>query len=141
MEMPPADQQLEFLELVKDGVGQLTAALAVKWSPAQLRYVMKDPSFREAYQQMLTHQIEDVEKVVLDLAKRGNARMIELFLYNRSPDRWAPPTQKVKIDSTKKVEVAVVGTAVEAAKAIIAERGAIAALQAGVIEATASDDD
>lgn len=141
LQLPPADEQLEFLEKVKQGVGMLTAAFALGWTPAKLKLMMADPEFKDCYQQALTMQIESAEEVLYRLVSRGNMRAIEMFLYNRSPDRWAPPTQKVKISSEKKVEITVRDSAVEAAKALIAERGAISAIQQGAIEAHVRDSD
>jgi hypothetical protein len=140
VQMPPADEQLEFLTLVKSGAGPLTAAYALNWTPAKLKKLMSDPSFKEAYHHTLEMQVEGIEEVAYRLASRGNTRMIELILFNRAPERWSPPTQRVKVESTKKVEVEIRDTAVDAARELIKDRLAITAIQRGAIEATASDD-
>lgn len=141
LDLPPPDEVMEFLEYVKGGVGPDTAAYACDWTPGQLKRLMADHDFQAAYRHTLNMQIETVEEVVYKLAMRGNTRMIELYLYNRSADRWSPPTQKVKIDKTTHHSVELVGSAVEAVRQAISEQGAIAAIHAGALEARVHDDD
>lgn len=138
-EIAPADEVLEFFSLVQGGAGVLTSAFAMGWTPHKLKKLMADPSFRDMMTEATTQQVETVEEKLYDLARRGNMRAIEMFLYNRSPDRWSPPTQRVKVESTKKIQVEIVDSAVEAARQLIQMPGAIAALQQGAIETTAED--
>lgn len=140
-EIANADEVLEFFQLVQDGAGQLTSAFAVGWTPNKLKKLLADESFRQMMMEAVTQQVETVEEKLFDLARRGNMRAVEMFLYNRSPDRWSPPTQRVKVESTRRIQVEIVESAVEAARQLIREPGAIAALQQGAIETTATDDD
>lgn len=140
-ELPPADQVQEFLGYVKDGSGPETAAYALDWTPRQLKKLMSDEAFQRDLQQILEMKNEAIEETIYRLAMRGNTRMLELWVFNRVPERWAPATQKIKIDKTTHHSVELVGSAVEAVRQAIGQQGAIAAIHAGALEASVHDDD
>lgn len=141
VELPPADEVLEFLEYVKSGSGVETAAYALNWTPRKLKALMSDREFQAGFRQAITMQVESAEEAVYKLAMRGNGRMLEFYLVNRAPDRWAPATQKIKIEKNVTHSVELVGSAVEAVRQAITSKGAIAAIHAGALEVEARDDD
>lgn len=129
-----------FLDLIRNGASERVAALAVNWTPATLRGMKADPDFLELAADAVEHFLDAVETTVAQRALAGNRWAAEMVLYNRRPDYWRPPAHKVAIEHTGKVSHEVVAVAVEASKALLLERGAIAALQAQAIEANARDD-
>lgn len=132
----------EFLTLVKDGVGKLSAAVTVGWSPAELNQFLDNSDNEALVKASLEMRMEEVEQTVWRLAKKGNISAIQMVLYNFGTDRgWRPPQQQVRID--QKVEVT--SADIEGVRAAVLEtlrnEGA-AALQPppAAIEAAARDD-
>lgn len=137
-EMSDTDQ---FLQLVARGVGELNAAITVGWTPAKLKKLKKDKDFEELIVESRLCLMESVEEKEYELALRGNQRAIEMVLFCKGADRgWHPPTQKVSIERKDTVRIELVQATVAAAKELLTQNGTVAALQAGVIEATAHDD-
>jgi hypothetical protein len=128
-----------FLDLIRNGSAERVAALSVGWTPHQLRALKADPEFLELCADAFEYFLDNVETTVATRALAGNRWAAEMVLYNRRPDYWRPPAHKVAIEHSGTVSHDVVVTAVEAARALILEKGAIAALQQGAIEASASD--
>lgn len=135
-------ERTEFLDLVATGIPEINAALQVRWSPKKLKQMLADPEFVE-----LVNAARDtfdglVETTLGQMAIRGNMRAVEMWLYNRQKGRWTD-VKKIEIDHTVTHNYAIVGVAVEAAQALLAQHGA-GALQAfhqHAIEATGTDAD
>lgn len=136
-----------FLEYRRMGVGRLNAAVAVGWTPAQLREKMRDDGFAEMESVMLERRVESVEQRVWELATapKPSRWAVELALFCQASERgWRPPAQRIDVSKTTKVEHNVVVTAVAAVKELMANAD-IAQLQPGgaldVIEVKPHEDD
>ncbi len=119
----------EFLAYLEAGQGPLTAAYAVDWTPNQLKARMADDEFAELVSYTQGRLTESIEEVVVDRAKAGNRWAVEMYLFNRAPDRWSPPRQKVDVNRSSNVRVSLVASSVEAVRQLIASDPA--ALQPG----------
>jgi len=64
------------------------------------RHRKTDPDFAEAEQGAEIQACDVVEDALYELAKSGNVRAIEVWLYNRNPDRW-----QYRRDATIKNEI------------------------------------
>lgn len=135
-----ATQRLEFVELLREGTGELNAAVIVGWSPAELRKVMADTEFAMLCEEARERTLEDIEKIVIDKARAGMRWACEMVLYTKGKHRgWIPPTHKVDINSRTEVEHRVVITAVESIRQLMAEGVDPADLQKfAAIEASSS---
>src|SRR5688500_6307809 len=66
--MDDANRTTMFLEMVRKGVGEETAALAVGWSRAKLKEKRRSHEFTDMLALSRDLQIESVERAVYDLA-------------------------------------------------------------------------
>jgi hypothetical protein len=134
----------QFLELLRVGsgydeegrdvyqapMGEMTAALAVGWTPRKLKALKKDPEFVQLVNEARTLLVESVESVAIRNALRGNQRAIELFLFCHAADRgWRPPAHRHEVIQSGKVDISIVASVKEAVKAHLAAGGSIAELQ------------
>lgn len=133
----------EFLGYLQLGFGPRRAGEAVGWSHLQIMAALDDEEFSEliAWSRQLIY--EDIETVLLEKAKGGNQRAIEMVLYNKKPDEWRPPTQRVKVDRLDAPDQRIVISVRHQIDELLASHGA-AALQPGgaldqAIETTATD--
>jgi len=147
--MPVVDEfeliasRFEFLNLVRDGVTHLNAALAVGWTPHRLKKEMQDDEFIEAVETAEQSRDETIETVLYRRAVGGNLKAIELWLYNRRPDLWKDRTAlKVQTNVTLIAPHVAAATRDIAREVLMSGLGpeAIAALQRGdVIETHAAE--
>lgn len=126
-----AGDTIEFLERIAGGGGPLNSALAVGWSPKQLRDMLKSADFREMLEDARERSIETVEEGVQKLARKGNLGAQQLILFCLGAHRgWRPPTQRVAVNSQTTVKI----ENVEGVKAAVLEAlrsGEVKALQPG----------
>lgn len=104
-----ARQLEQYLELRREGTGEVTAAIAVGWSPKQLNELKKDPEIAEMIDVAITEMLETIEKVCLKeaMSASGSFQMKQFVLLNKGRHRgWQPPTQKVSIDHRTTIEIA-----------------------------------
>lgn len=133
-----AEQQQEFLDLIRRGVGQLNAAIQVGWTPAKLRRLLKEESFADLVFLAEESLIEDIEEAVYTAAKAGNSTAYKMVLYNRRPDKWRD-VRHIQVEKSDRLEVDVVVGVKEGILASLRE-GGIAALQpGGVLDAVSTD--
>lgn len=130
----------EFFDLVRGGAAELVAAYSVGWTPLKLRKLKKDRDFQDLLADANEHFLDAVETTVGMRAIAGNRWAVEMVLYNRRPDRWRPPAQKISIDNKTTVEHSVVLATTEAARQLLMEPGAVAALQRGAIDVDSRSD-
>lgn len=138
-ELTPAEyreivQTDKFLERIREGCGQLNAAIEVGWTPAGLRQRMKDPEFFDLVQMSEERSLEDVEEVLHRKAKDGNIRALQMVLYNRRGHRWKD-VRHIKVERKDALDPGVV-LSVKAALAESLRSGslAVAELQPAVGE-------
>ena len=135
-----------FLEAVRMGTPPDIAAYEVGWTPKRLEREMNDLEFQELFEQSITLRDSSVEHTLYKMAMRGNQRAIEMWLYNRTPERWKD-TRTLKVEQTTgELPQHVIAATVEAIRGSLADAirsGNIAALQAAplpIIDAEVVDD-
>jgi hypothetical protein len=80
----------KFIKLLADGSRRGTAAQAVGISRAQVcNYAKDNPQFALAMNEAEMESNEPVEDALYQAALSGNVVAIQVWLYNRMPDRWA----------------------------------------------------
>ena len=135
-----ASDMLVFLEAIRNGSGPINAGLSIGWTPEKTRKIMRDPDMVAAVADIREALTETLEERVIQLADRGNARMLELWLFCHAADRgWRPPTQRVQIGGGTTVRVEVVEAARQSALAIMEKHGVKALQPGGALDA--GDDD
>lgn len=127
-----------FLEWVKIGTPPLHAALEVGWSPARLRQMLSDPEFKALVDAMEEYKDQTIEQALFDQAKKGAGWAVQMWLYNRQPDRWRD-TKRIEVRSETTIQVGIVASVKEAALALLRERP-IGELQEGILDAEVVDD-
>lgn len=130
----------EFIDKVSCGTSEFNAGIEVGWTPAKIRTMTADPDFRELV--TFARELADgnVEGTLYRLARiKGNMAAIQMWLFNRRPDRWKDVKRiEVHTDSTVRAE------AVHSVKIGVLEllrEHSIAELQHLAIETTTSDDE
>jgi hypothetical protein len=135
-------ETLLFMEEVRAGTGPLNAALAVGWSPAQLRRKLKDPEFAELVAEARERRIESIEATLYQMAERGHFKAIQMVLYNERADRWKD-VRHINVATRSELDVGVVVSVKQAALELLRERGvaglqpAPAAIEASVVDVDA----
>lgn len=123
-------QQIDFMEKVKLGVPLLHAALDVGWSRTKLDRLMRDKDFREQVEDVSTYRDESVEMVLYQKALTGHTESIKMWLENRRPERWRQ-AQKVDVQLSGGVSIAVVEANRETLRALIEQHGSVAVAALG----------
>ncbi len=119
----------EFLEMLTQGHGRLTAAIEMGWTPKQLAKWMTIEEFASIVRMAEDIKCESLEKVVYQKAESGNMEALKFYLMNRKPREWAERRQ-VSVEQQTTIDVSIVAATKEA----LVERlrqGGVAALQAG----------
>lgn len=129
----------QFLELIRQGVQPINAGIEVGWTLRQIDNMRSDPEFSELIALAQERLVETVEQVVFDRAKLGNRWAAEMVLFNRAPERWAPPTRKVDIRSHNVQETVVVSVRSTVAE-LIAQHGVAALQPGGVLDVEEASD-
>lgn len=128
-----------FLMYIKEGSGELTAALSVGWSGADLKRFKRDTGNLALIQEARTCLDESIVQMLARNARAGNQRAIETWIFNRLPDQWRPATQRQIVELTGVVDHTVKISVVDAVRELIAA-GETAALMAPIEEAEIVDD-
>lgn len=130
----------EFIDKVSCGTSEFNAGIEVGWTPAKIRTMTADPDFRELV--TFARELADgnVEGTLYRLARiKGNMAAIQMWLFNRRPDRWKD-VKRIEVHTDATVHIGVVHSVKAAALQLLGERS-VADLQRLAIETTASDDD
>lgn len=122
-----------FVELVADGVTELNAGLEVGWTPRQTRLNMADPNFAEIVEAAKGRADGTIEKTLYEVAKRGNLGAIQMWLYNRQPNRWKD-VKRIEVQSEHTVTVGVIGATKQALLELMTEHGARALQPGGALD-------
>jgi len=84
-----AQKRTEFLQNLRDGMRRGAAAEAVGVTRETVRLVYRDePEFASAVEQAEMDANETVEDALYQAATSGNVTAIQVWLYNRQPERW-----------------------------------------------------
>lgn len=97
----------EFISLIARGVPPLNAGIHVSWSPAKTRAMLKDVEFAEIVKDAQECADGEIEQALFDRAAKGNVSAIQMWLFNRQPDRWRD-VRRIEIRSEHKVQIGVV---------------------------------
>jgi len=116
-----------FIELVADGCTEINAGLEVGWTPARTRRNLADPDFAALVDAARDRADGTIERALFHLAKGRNLGAIQMWLYNRSPERWRD-VKRLEVKNETNVNVALVAATKEAILATLRDHGP-AALQ------------
>lgn len=132
-----------FLDLVADGISEVSAAFEVGWTPKQMHTMLQDRSYLELVIAARDRAVGTIEQVVFDKAKEGSPWAVKMFLENRAPERWQnSSTQRIEVKTSSAGNAEMIGAVKESIMAVLASVGPkqLQALPA-VIEATAWEED
>lgn len=124
-----------FLIAIADGIPEDNAGYEVGWTPAQVKRNMADPQFRDMVEAAKTRADGTIEQALFRLAKSGNLGAMQMWLYNRSPERWKD-VKRIEVKNDMTINLGVIASTKQAVLELLAERGP-AALQ----PASVSDED
>lgn len=134
------DDLPEFLQMVQDGVGVKSAAIACKWSLRQLKDLESMPQFQEALAVAREQKLEALEKKSYEMALQGNVPMMQMWLYCQGADRgWRPPAQRVHHQHQGTIGVEKVQATKAALLQIMQEHGVEALAIGGPLDGTIVD--
>lgn len=122
-----------FVELVADGVPEVNAGFEVGWTPAQTKRNLGDPMFREIVEAAKDRADGTIESALYRLARAGNLGAIQMWLYNRSPDRWKD-VKRIEVKNDTTINLGIVASTKQAVMEMLRENGA-ASLQPPVVRA------
>jgi len=96
----------EYLDLLRDGGRRHASARSVGISPwTAVNHMNEDEEFRNEVELAEMEANERVEDALFMAAESGNVTAIQVWLYNRAPDRWTDKRNPPKTDdSTKALE-------------------------------------
>lgn len=105
-----------FVERVANGVAPINAGIEVGWTLAEIRRLMKDPEFADIIQAAQLRANGTIEEALFNRARAGNVSAMQMWLFNREPDRWRD-VRRIEVRSDHRVSI----TAVESVKAGVLE--------------------
>lgn len=122
-----------FVELVADGIPELNAGFEVGWTPSQTKRNMADPVFREIVDAAKERADGTIEAALFRLAKAGNLGAMQMWLYNRSPERWKD-VKRIEVKNDTTINLGIVASTKQAVLEMLTENGA-ASLQPPMMRA------
>jgi len=128
-----------FFERIACGIHPVNAGIEAGWSPAQTKKKMAEPEFKELCEAALQRADASIEEALYAIASRGNLGAIQMWLYNRQPDRWRD-VKRIEVRNDVTVSLGVVESVKRGAIELLREQG-VGAMQAigPVVEAEASE--
>src|SRR3954470_11349202 len=132
----------QFIEQIACGVAPVNAGIAVGWSPAHVRKLMKDEEFLDIIRGAQERANGTVEESLFNRAVAGNVAAMQMWLFNREPDRWRD-IKRIEVRSEHRVTVAAVESVKSGVLELLREQGvgAMQALNSGeIIDAEVVDD-
>lgn len=134
----------QFIEQIAVGVAPVNAGIAVGWSPAHVRKLMKDDEFLDIIRGAQERANGTVEESLFNRAVAGNVAAMQMWLFNREPDRWRD-VKRIEVRSEHRVTVAAVESVKSGVLELLREQGvgAMQALNSGeiIIDAEVVDGD
>lgn len=101
-----------FVELVAQGVSPVNAGIEIGWSPSQTKKALRDEEFADIVAGSIERANASVEEALYARAIAGNVSAMQMWLFNREPDRWRD-VRRIEVRSDHRVSI----TAVESVKA------------------------
>jgi hypothetical protein len=112
-----ADMKRLYIDLLRKGQRRFAAAKSLGISPRTIsKHIRRYPQFASAVLLAEVVACDKVENALYKQALKGNVKAIEIWLYNRSPDRWAdkrsvehtgPGGGPIQLESTRAAVIAV----------------------------------
>lgn len=116
-----------FLIAVADGIPEENAGYEVGWTPTQTRRNLQDTEFAEMVDAARRRADGTIEAALFRLAKNGNLGAMQMWLYNRTPERWKD-VKRIEVKNETTINVGVIASTKQAVLELLAETGP-AALQ------------
>lgn len=129
-----------FIERVASGVPVVNAGIEVGWSPSKTRHLLKDPDFAEIVAGSIDRANATIEEALYAKAAAGNVAAIQLWLFNREPDRWRD-VRRIEIRNDTRVSIAAVASVKAGVLELLREQGAEAMQELGPGEIVIDDDE
>lgn len=131
-----------FLDIVAHGTPETLAGHEVGWTPRQTQRNLADPAFAELVAYARTRRDDGVEKVLYEVAMKGNMNAIAMILLNRRGSEFKD-IKRIEVRNTHEVKGEIVHSVKQAALELMRE-GSIEGLQWGgaldAIETTSRED-
>lgn len=127
-----------FLELVADGTPPHLAGHEVGWTPRQTKRNVADPDFAELITFARLRRDDSIEKVLYDVARKGNMNAIAMILLNRRADEFRD-IKRIEVKNTHEVKGEIVHSVKQSVLELIAEYGVGALQHGGALDAIETD--
>lgn len=111
-----------FLELVASGTPAHLAGHEVGWTPRQTKRNIADPDFAELIGFARLRRDDGIEKVLYDVARKGNMNAIAMILLNRRADEFRD-IKRIEVKNTHEVKGEIVHSVKQTVLELIAEHG------------------
>jgi hypothetical protein len=132
----------EFIGMVANGISAVNAGVAVGWTPAHTRKLMRNEEFAEIVKGAQEQANGTVEEALYHRAVAGNVAAMQMWLFNREPDRWRD-VRRIEVRSDTRISVVAVESVKAGVLELLRDQGASAmqALESGeIIDADVIDD-
>ena len=116
-----------FLICLADGIPEDLAGYEVNWTPAKVRRVLAEPDFAEMVDAAKSRADGTIEAALHKLGRNGNLGAIQMWLYNRNPERWKD-VRRIEVKNELNVNLSLVASTKQAVLEMLREVGP-AALQ------------
>lgn len=123
------DRFERWIAALSRGVGPMAAGAEVNWSPAKVKRLISDPDIANIMQDIEDAKDEHAEYRLFQSVDAGNMTAIQMWLYNRRPDRWRD-IKKIVTETHVTADHTVVINIREAVGSLLRDNG-VAALQPG----------
>lgn len=97
----------QFLELVAHGVHPVNAGIQVGWTPAKTKAMMRDAEFADLVSGATDRANATIEEALYVKAASGNVSAIQMWLFNREPERWRD-VKRIEVRSDHRVQIGLV---------------------------------
>jgi len=121
-----------YFESLRNGLGRMAAARSVGCTPEWMERLMRrDPEFKRSISQAELEANQKIENALFNAAESGNVVAMQVWLYNRMPDRWADRRRMEHIGGDKdlpirgEVKLVIDDNIVREAVSILADAGAL----------------
>ena len=102
-----------FIELVADGASEINAGFEVGWTPNRTTRNLADPGFRECVEFAKNRANGTIEQAMFKLGKNGNLGAMQMWLYNRAPERWKD-VRRIEVKNDTTINLGLVGATKQA---------------------------
>lgn len=107
--MTDAERRATYLQLVREGKGEVTCARAVDMTVGAMRaYISADVGFAQDIEHARAELLEQAEEVAYKKALAGDFNALKMVLESHLPDKWTKPTDtlNLNVNSGEDIDVA-----------------------------------